>query len=241
LTIKCLNANEIQYGITGYYDQAGLTGLNADQNDIIIEEVVRYYDKANYSHDRWGIVNAGLTNWLIVSPVLTGGLQQYRLRINNAGVGNETSAYLHNMFKDWLHVYIVIRHNDHVRFIANGQLLWPWTPGAVLNYNFNDFSRIYGSNTNCKGVQCLIRYYVGDLSGWTDAQILDIQRHYLRYPFIIPTEFSSMLKFKFTGRQQDGSQIFAASTNIYNEVNGETITIIGNNWDDVRYPIWKPR
>jgi len=87
----------------------------------------------------------------------------------------------------------------------------------------------------------LLRMYIGDLSSFSDDDLLFIHRKNLQTPFKIPKELYPYCKFYFNGRKNlAGDQIEPDSTVVYNVMNGETLTIAGGKkWREVRRKIYQ--
>ena len=251
MAILNINPNENQYGLKyGYAEQLNLSGISVGTDDLILHFLLK-----NYNQEVAFVKKTGALQYFITfgDNTFADNVQVYNqyaapdVYLGIVGVGNlaiaNNNRIIERMYKNGLDVMVLIRELSY-RVMINGHDTFGAAKAAhnATTQRLRMLSNNIVGGISTPGVGCLLKIYTGDLSGFSDADMLVIHRKYLRHPMITPTELAAYLKFKFTGRKQDGSQILAADTNVYNEVNGEALAIQGGlNWGQAREQVWQPR
>lgn len=250
-----ISNQEVQAGMKyGCVQGNPLTGVSIGTDDLIVEILIKRYEQDITHQKKYGtndpyymcFGNVATTHYITLIKSATG----FTAGISDAGGALYGQSFaINDIYKDVLHILFLVRaasaimhmnghsirttakpaHNiDSVRMWFFGS---PWTGGSVT-----------------PGIGCLARLYLGNLSGFTDAQVLAIHRKYLQTPFVRIPELNTYLKFAWEGRQADvspgviGPAILDSATNLQNAITGENLLIQGGlTWGAIKAPIWTPR
>ena len=241
------------YGMKeGYVDQAGLTGLQIGADSLIVEVFIRNLVQCEEFTKRVGDY---FPLYLTIGDDIVGtdyvyimGMAGPTLRIaagagGAAILGGGLDFDILGMFQGALHLFCVLGADRYV-VCGNGHL---FHAGNLAAHNLANVGRLrffahaaVGGIAN-PGTGCILRQYIVPAASTpTDADLLDIHRQYISYPYETPAPLLPYEAFRFTGRMLDGSQIPPASTVIHNCAPGsagfgESLAIQGGlTWGDIR-------
>jgi hypothetical protein len=224
---------EEQYGMKyGWVDQQNLTGISIGTSDVVVEILLKEYGQdsalakkiAATFYPYYFIIGDNATaNYVVIFKNGTTGIS-FQV-VNPAGIYSQVFD-IDRIYGGVLHLWFVMRAAS-ATVMMNGHSLRTTAKAAhnIVSTRIWLFGRFAGGGTFTPSIGSMNRIYIGGLSGFTDAQILSLHRKYIRTPYTTPVELLPYLKFKFTGRNPDGTQILDASTVVYNEVNSETLLI----------------
>ncbi len=250
-----ISNQEQQFGIKfGYADQNGLTGISIGTSDLIIEFLIKEYAQDAAFAKKTGfylptyltIGNAALGHYVRIIKNVVSGI--YGEVVDAGGVLFAQAYNIETMFRDVLHVFFIVRATSGILFL-NGHNIRTTVKVAhnIASTRLRLFTSTVVGGLATPSIGCMARMYVGDLSGFTDAQLLAIHRKYLQIPFARIPELNPYLKFAWEGRQADitpgiiGLLILDSATNLQNAINGENLALNAGTWGSVKSIIWTPR
>jgi len=241
------------YGLRdGVVQQAGLTGIAIGTNDVIIEFFLKKHIQDTALSTELGdfypryllLANAAVTHYIQINERFPNRI--YAEITDAGGVLYAQDFYIDRLFEDALHLFMVVRSTSVVMMI-NGHSLRTTIKNA--HNIISEWLRFFGAAgapiPQTPSTACILRLYVGNLTLFSNQDLLGIHRQYAGSPYETPTVLLPYEVFRFTGRQPGGAQILTTDTNVYNEAPGsvgygEVLAIQGLNWGQVRRLVHQP-
>ena len=235
------------YGMRdGCVAQAGLTGISVGTDDCIVEILIKHFEADTGEQIKRGTNNpyylfygnAAAAHYIMIQKSDTG---IYGTIVDGGGGIYAQTFAINGISRNTIHMFLLVRAASGVMYI-NGHHLRTTAKNAhnIDTTRMWFFDEPFVVGPQVPGIGCLLRIYIGDLSGLSDADLLDTHRQYISYPYETPAPLLPYEAFRFTGRMPDGSQIPPASTVIHNCAPGsagfgESLAIQGGlTWGDIR-------